>query len=332
MPPDRIEQARWTPQAAVGKAPTQSKEPNPADGFGAAGAKSRPDSVRGVRLTIGVLLVNTLLAVAKFVTGWVGNSYALIADAVESWADVFGSLVVLGGLRIAARPADQDHPYGYGKAEPLAALFVAMLLFLTGCGIAAASVREIITPHHAPAPYTLFVLLAVVAIKETLHRVMRKEAESIGSSAITVGSSPSLVSSGMNFSAAAAVGIGVALVGGEGYERADDYAALLAAGVIVFNAVRLTRSPLAELMDAEPTDLVQRVRMIAQAVPNVSAVEKILARKCGLRYRVDMHVEVSPQMSVARAHEIAHDVKDAVRTQLPQVEDVLIHIEPARGA
>ncbi len=290
-------------------------------------SERRTANGRGIRLTIGVLLVNTLLAVVKFVAGWVGNSYALIADAVESWADIFGSLAVLGGLHIAARPADRNHTYGHGKAEPLAALFVAILLFLAGVSITIAALREIITPHHVvPAAFTLWVLLGVVAIKETLHRVMRGTAKSLNSTAILMDAWHQR--SDAITSAAAAVGISVALVGGPRYAVADDYAALLAAGVILLNAVRLSRLPLHELMDAQPPDLIERVRAIAEAVPEVAGVEKILARKSGLRYWVDMHVEVDPQMSVSRAHDIAHDVKDAIRTRLPQVEEVLIHIEP----
>jgi cation diffusion facilitator family transporter len=268
--------------------------------------------------------------VIKLTAGIVGHSYALVADAVESFADVFGSVVVWGGLRIAAKPADREHPYGHGKAEPLAALFVAMLILAAGAGIAVQAVRELLSPHHAPAPFTLVVLLGVVVVKEVLHRVMKRAGGEIGSTAVLADSwhhrSDAITS------AAAAVGIAIALFGGPGYEVADDWAALFASGVIVYNATRLMRAPLGELMDEQPPDLIRRVREVAAGVEGVAGVEKVFARKSGLSYWVDMHLEVDPEVSVRRAHAIAHVVKDAVRQRVPQVADVLIHVEPVGEA
>jgi len=242
-------------------------------------------------------------------------------------ADIFGSIVVWGGIRIAQQPPDANHPYGHGKAEALAALVVTMMLMGAAVGISIAAVREIVMPHHAPAAYTLWVLLGVVAVKETLYRIGRRTAKRSGSSAVLADAwhhrSDAITS------LAAGVGISIALLGGEGYEPADDWAALVASAVILVNAARLMRPPLRELMDAEPTEVTERARAIASAVQGVVDVEKVLARKSGTRHWVDMHVEVDPTMSVHDAHELAHTVKDAVRAAMPSVEDVLIHIEPA---
>jgi cation diffusion facilitator family transporter len=283
----------------------------------------------GMRIAVLAVAVNAVLGGIKFVAGVWGHSHALVADAIESWTDIFGSVVVWSGLRIAARPADENHPYGHGKAEPLAALVVAGVLIAAGIGIAITSVREIARPHVAPEPYTLGVLIGVVIVKEVLHRVMIRTGASVESGAITMDAwhqrSDALTS------AAAAIGIVVALVGGPGYEAADDWAALVAAGVIIYNGQRLIRIPLGELMDVVPTALIGEVRAVAVQVPGVAAVEKIQARKSGLSYWVDMHVEVERTMTVERAHGISHDVKDAVRARLPQVADVLIHIEPERN-
>lgn len=281
---------------------------------------------RGIRLAVAGMVVNILFAVAKLTAGVVGHSYALVADAVESFADVFGSIVVWGGLHIAAKPADHEHPYGHGKAEPLAGLFVAILILAAGAGVAFQAVRELLTPHHAPAPFTLGVLIAVVVAKETLHRILKRAGGEMGSSAVLADSwhhrSDAITS------AAAAVGIAVAVWGGPDYAAADDWAALFASGVIILSGLRLARTPLSELMDEQPTDLIRRVRETAAEVPGVADVEKVFARKSGLAYWVDMHLEVDPEMSVREAHAIAHEVKDAVRERVPQVADVLIHVEP----
>jgi len=280
----------------------------------------------GARTTLLGLMVNSGLALIKLLAGLLGHSYALVADAIESMADIFGSLVVWHGLRVASRPADAGHPYGHGRAEPLAALVVSMMLFGAAIGIAIEAVREILRPHHAPAAFTLWVLLGVVTVKELLFRFVGRVGRALGSGAVTADAwhhrSDAITS------AAAAIGISIALIGGEGYEPADDWAALLASGVIFANAWRLMRVPLHELMDAEPVYIIERVRKVALQVPGVRDVEKIFARKIGLRYRVDLHVEVDPDMSVRQAHELSHGVKDTICGAMPEVEDVLIHIEP----
>lgn len=282
------------------------------------------------RRIVAVGFVSSLaLSLAKLLAGWLGHSYALIADAVESFADVFASFVVWHGLRIAARPADADHPYGHGKAEALAAIFVALFIGLAGIGIAIEAIRLILTPHHTPAAWTLWVLIGVVVLKETLFRVVHRAAQETGSNAVSADAwhhrSDAITS------LAAAVGISVALLGGPGWERADGFAALFASGIIVVNGFRLALPPLHELMDAEPPELIAAVRAAATTVAGVVIVEKVLARKSGGRYWVDMHIEVNAEMPVREAHALAHRVKDAIMAALPAVQDVLIHVEPAHG-
>src|SRR5512143_2982060 len=193
----------------------------------------------GIQSTLVGVLANVLLAAVKAIAGILGNSYALIADAIESASDVGSSLVVLGGIKIASLPADGDHPYGHGKAEPLAAMVVAVALCTAAVGIAIQSVREIITPHHAPAAFTLVVLVLVVVTKETMFRFVARRGREVQSTAMRTDAwhhrSDAITS------AAAFVGISVALMGGKGYESADDYAALFASAIIGFNGFRLLR-------------------------------------------------------------------------------------------
>ncbi len=236
------------------------------------------------------MAANILLAAIKGIAGVVGNSYALVADAIESATDVASSLIVLGGLKISSLPPDEDHPYGHGKAEPLAAVAVSLTLTAAAVGIAIESVREILTPHHAPEPFTLIVLVLVVVTKETLFRRVFRVSEAIGSTAVRSDAwhhrSDALTSS------AAFVGIVVSLVGGPGYESADDWAALAASGVIVFNALRILRPAIDEVMDASPPPSVEEA------------------------------------ISVTDGHEIARAVKRSIIRAHPSVAEVLVHIEP----
>lgn len=271
--------------------------------------------------------MNTVLALGKLFTGVVGNSYALIADAVESLLDIAGSAVIWAGLKYGNKPPDAEHPYGHGRAESLAALAVAALVFVAGVGIAVEAIREIITPHHGPAWYTLVVLVGVVAIKEGLFRVARRAARRSGSSAIAADAwhhRSDAITSALAF-----IGISIALIGGPGYEQADDWAAVAASGVIIINAVFIARIPLLELLDTQPAELVRQAAESAAAVEGVKNVEKTRARKSGTFYWLDMHIRVDPAMSVRDAHALSHLVKDSVRARLPAVRDVLIHVEPA---
>jgi cation diffusion facilitator family transporter len=281
----------------------------------------------GIRSTLVGVLANFLLAAVKAIAGVLGNSYALVADAIESASDVVSSLIVLGGIKIASLPADGDHPYGHGKAEPLAAMLVATALLTAAVAIAIQSVREIITPHHAPAPFTLAVLVLVVLTKETLFRFVNRQGTKIGSTAVRTDAwhhrSDAITS------AAAFVGISVALIGGKGYESADDYAAVFAAVIIAFNAMRLLKPAVQEVMDAAPPPEVEKdVRAVAAAVPGVHALDKCYVRKMGLEFYVDLHVIVEGSKSVLEGHEIGHNVKDAIMRANPGVADVLVHIEP----
>lgn len=268
-----------------------------------------------------------VLAVAKLLAGIFGGSYALIADAIESMADTVSSIIVWRGVVIAEKPADEEHPYGHGKAEAIAAAAVSVMLLGAALLICVQAAKGITAPHHAPAAYTLFVLLGVVFIKEGLFRFTGRVADEIESSAVKADAwhhrSDAITS------AAAALGISIALVGGEGYEAADDWAAIFAAVIIGINGLRLLRPALDELMDAAPKeDIAGLARTIALQVNGVRGVEKCFARKMGHEYWLDMHVEVDGELTVAVAHELSHTVKDAIRARLPRVHDVTIHIEP----
>ncbi|MFQ5591779.1 MAG: cation diffusion facilitator family transporter [Phycisphaerae bacterium] len=282
---------------------------------------------QGLRTSTISMALNGGLGLVKLVTGIVGQSYALIADAIESLGDIFSSVIVCGGIVIASRPADEDHPYGHGKAEPLAALAVATMLIGAATAISIQAVHEIVQPHGVPAGYTLPVLLAVVTVKELMYRYEVRIARHIDSVAVAVDAwhhrSDALTST------AAAIGITIALVGGEPWAMADDWAALAACLVIFVNGVRFARTAIAELMDTAPrTAFIDNVHEAASVVKGARFVEKVLVRKMGPSLYVDLHLEVDPSMSVHDAHGIAHAVKDSILRSQPEVADVLVHIEP----
>jgi cation diffusion facilitator family transporter len=282
----------------------------------------------GARIALFGMIVNLIFAAAKILGGLIGNAYVLIADGIESALDIAGSLVIWGGLKFAARPPDETHPYGHGKAEPVAAVIVAFGVVAAALGLAIESIREIRTPHHGPAPFTLGILIVVIAVKETLFRYVNRIGRNVKSTAVQTDAwhhrSDALTS------AAAFIGISVALIGGKGWESADDWAALFACGVIAANGVRLLQPALFEIMDAAPRgEVVDRVRHAAAAVPGVIEVEKSFVRKMGLSFYVDLHVRVNERITVREGHDIAHEVKRAIQEADTRIADVLVHIEPA---
>jgi cation diffusion facilitator family transporter len=284
---------------------------------------------RGVSSVLIGLSSNVILAAIKILTGIFGNSYALLADGIESIMDIFSSVVVLGGIKISSLPADENHPYGHGKAESLAAMTVSLLLLMVGIGIGIKSVFEIMRPHHTPAGFTLIVLIGVIVIKEILFRFIFAVGESVNS--LSIKTEAWHHRSDAITSVAAFIGISIAVIGGKGYESADDWAALVASGIIAFNGINMLTQAAKEIMDYAPNpETEESIRDIAGRVAGVMAIEKCRVRKSGLNLFVDIHVEVNGDMQVYKAHAIAHEVKDALITSSLGIADVLVHIEPAK--
>jgi len=284
---------------------------------------------RSIRWAQTGLLINAVLVLVKLFAGIIGHANALVADAVESSADIFSSMIVWMGLSIAARPADEDHPYGHGKAEPLAAVVVSLMLLGAAVGISILAIREIRTPHHLPAPFTLFVAAGVIIIKELLYRRVVRVGRDVGSTAVTADAwhhRADAISS-----LAAFIGISIALLGGRGWEAADDWAALVAALIVAVNGVRTLRPAISGLMDEAPDRTVkERVLEAACAVDGVRNVENLKVRRSGLGFYVDLHVQADPAISLEDAHEIAATVKYAIVAAIPSVAGVLVHMEPYR--
>lgn len=275
------------------------------------------------------LIGNILLATVKFVTGILGNSYALIADAIESTTDIFASLLVLVGIKYSAKPADENHPYGHGRAEALFTFIVVGFLIVAATVISFQSIINIQTPHESPESYTLIVLFVIILIKETLYRITSKKSRETNSSILSAEAwhhrSDAITS------LFALVGISVAILFGDGYEIADDIAALIASAFIFYNAFRIFRPALGEIMDEHThQELENQIRISSKEVQGVVDTEKCHIRKVGTKYLVDLHLIMDGEISVSEGHKISHDLKDHLMEVLPNIGNVLVHIEPAR--
>ena len=288
---------------------------------------SNNNSEVAVNASIFSIISNLGLTIIKFLGGYFGNSYALIADAIESSVDVVSSIFVFFGIKYSSRPADENHPYGHGKAEALITFVVVFSLIGAACIIAYESIHNIITPHESPKGFTLIILTGIIIFKEASFQYVMKKSRETNSSALKADAwhhRSDAITSLMAF-----IGISIALVMGNGWEIADDVAALLASGIIVYNAYKILRPALGEIMDE---DLYEEendeIRKLAQKVEGVLAVERCIVRKSGMLYFVDMHAVVKGNLTVAEGHAISHLIKDRVRELKPEVADVLVHIEP----
>lgn len=270
-----------------------------------------------------------LLVLIKGTAGVLGNSYALIADAIESSADVFSSVMVLIGLKYSVRPADKNHPYGHGRFETLTTFAVIGFLVVSATIIAYESILNINTPHEAPKIFTLYVLGGIILFKELSYRYVIHKSKQTHSSSLKADAwhhRSDAITSVMAF-----IGISIAVFFGDGFEAADDWAALIASGIIIYNAYRIFRPLLSEISDEQLyDDLIKHIREISRTVEGVVDTEKCHVRKMGMTYYVDLHMIVDGNMSVIEGHRIAHDLKDEIQRKIPQVADVLVHTEPDR--
>ncbi|MFT4170041.1 MAG: cation diffusion facilitator family transporter [Dysgonomonas sp.] len=281
-----------------------------------------------VRATQISIVGNTALAIIKWLAGYFGNSYALIADAIESTADIFSSIFVLLGIKYANKPADKNHPYGHGRIEPLVTFVVVGFLIVSATVIAYESVDNIRTPHEAPKAFTLYILGAIIIWKEISYHLVMRKAKLTKSTALQADAwhhrSDAITS------VAAFIGISIALIMGDGYESADDWAALLAAFIILYNSYRILKPALGEIMDKDMYgDMEQDVCKFARTIDGVLNTDKCHVRKTGMTYYIDLHIIVDKNITVKQGHDIAHNLKDKIKEHMPEIADILIHVEPS---
>ncbi|MNF30458.1 Ferrous-iron efflux pump FieF [compost metagenome] len=280
-----------------------------------------------IKATYFSIAGNTSLAIIKGLAGFFGNSYALIADAIESTTDILSSCLVLFGIKYSNKPADDNHPYGHGRAEPLITFLVVGFLITSATIIAYESILNIGTPHDLPKSWTLLVLGSIIIWKEYSFRVVMRRSKETNSSALKADAwhhrSDAITS------VAAFIGITIALVLGKGYESADDWAALFASGFILYNSYLIFRPALGEIMDEHLNDdLIEEIRRVSHEVEGIIDTEKCFIRKSGMKYHVDLHARVDANITVKEGHDLAHLLKDTLRSEIPELGHVLIHVEP----
>ncbi len=273
------------------------------------------------------IISSAILASIKWTAGFFGNSYALIADAIESTTDIVSSILVLFGIKYSGKPADKNHPYGHGRIEPLVTFLVVGFLIVSAIIISIHAIRNIQTPHQLPKFYTLFILAGIITWKEISYRLVIKKSKETKSTSLKADAwhhrSDAITS------VAAFIGITIALILGPGYESADDWAALFAALFILYNCYLIFRPALGEIMDEHTHDeIVLQIREISKKVEGVIDTEKCLVRKTGMKFYIDLHITVNSELSVRDGHRISHKLKRTLLNEIPELSDVLIHIEP----
>ncbi|GLU45335.1 cation diffusion facilitator family transporter [Allomuricauda sp. NBRC 101325] len=280
-----------------------------------------------IKTTYFSLLGNIALALIKGLAGIFGNSYALIADAIESTTDIFSSFLVLLGFKYAEKPPDDNHPYGHGKIEPLITFIVVAFLVTSATIIAYESIQHIQTPHKVPESWTLYILGGIILWKEISFQIVIRKSKQTNSTSLKADAwhhRSDAITSIMAF-----IGISIALIFGDGYETADDWAALFASAFILYNSFLIFRPALGEIMDEHQyDDLIDEIRIKALEVEGVLGTEKCFIRKSGMQFHVDLHAIVDGNISVEKGHWIAHELKDYLRNEIPNLGHVLIHIEP----
>src|SRR5690606_12103780 len=276
------------------------------------------DSKKAIQTSVFSIVGNILLAGIKFMAGVLGNSYALIADAIESTADVLSSILVLIGLKYSTKPADENHPYGHGRFEVVSTFAVIGFLVISATVIAYESIINIKTPHQVPETFTLYVLGGIILFKELSYQYVIRKSKETNSSSLKADAwhhRSDAITSVMAF-----IGIAVAIFLGDGFEAADDWAAHIASGIIIYNAYKIFRPILSEISDEQLyDDLIAQIREISLTVEGVIDTEKCHVRKMGMTYYVDLHMIVDGNISVIEGHKIAHDLKDEIQRIIPQV-------------
>jgi cation diffusion facilitator family transporter len=282
-----------------------------------------------IRTVFFSIVSNTILAIIKYLSGTYGHSYALIADSMESLIDIVSSSLLLIAMRYASKKPNREYPYGYGKAESLMTIVSIFFIFMCGVTIFMQGLQNIFTHHQSPEPFTLYVLGIIIAWKEGCFQYVYYRANKIQSTALRAEAWHHR--SDAFTSIAAFIGIAIAIWMGPGYEHADDWAALVAACAIFYNVYTLISPAFHEILDGNMyQDVIDNLCQIALSVEGVLKTEKCYIRKSGMTYHAELHIQVSPELTVFEGHNIAHAVKRKALEELPQLKTLVTHIEPVQ--
>jgi cation diffusion facilitator family transporter len=281
----------------------------------------------GQRMAMFSMVVSAMLATAKIVVGLHANSTAVVSDGLESTGDVLASGLVLLGLVLAAKPADDAHPYGHGRMETLSALAVGILLIASGTLISFRSLQRIWEVQDAPAFYAIWPLIVSIAVKVGMGFTKWRMGRKIRSSAMRADAMNDMLD--VLSGSTALLGLGLTLFDPKKFVAADHFGGAAVGVIVIFAGIRVVRETALQLIDTMPDEAsMERIREVGLSVPGAKGIEKCFARKTGLQWHVDLHLEVDPSLSVYESHEIATEVRIKIKETLKWVADVLVHVEP----
>lgn len=276
------------------------------------------------------IVASGLLSIANVALGWRAGSTSVVAAGLEFAGDVLASAIVLAGIRLAAKPPDSNHPYGHGRIETLAGLMVGMILATGGAAICYRSVQKITEVHPPPAIFGAWPLGAAIVVKTVLSIAKFRTGRRIGSASLVADAWNDAVD--ILSAATALAALLVTISDPARFLAADHYGGFVVGLVVIFTGLRVIRDTTFDLIDTMPSAaLLDRMRGVAAAVPGVWGVEKLFARKTGLQYHADLHLEVDPAMTVQASHDVATAVRIRIREEMPEVADVLVHVEPGKA-
>lgn len=286
------------------------------------------DARTGRRVALAGIVVSALLATMNIVVGIATGSTSVVATGVEFAGDVLASSVVLLGMIVAVKPADENHPYGHGRIETLAAFIVGIILVAGGGGICWNSLQAVGETHPPPSSAAIAVLVVAIALRGVMSGVKFRVGRRIQSASLIADAWNDTVD--ILAATAALTAVALAMYDSARFLAADHYGGFAVGLIVILTGLRVLGDASLELMDTMPSrEMIERVRAAALQVPGVLGVEKSYARKTGFRYHVDLHIQVDPDLTVATSHVISGRVRARVRDQLGWVADVLVHVEPA---
>ncbi|MDR1874900.1 MAG: cation diffusion facilitator family transporter [Synergistaceae bacterium] len=289
---------------------------------------------RAVAVVVVGLGVNVLLVIGKYAAGVLGNSGAMIADATHSLSDLLTDFAVMLGLRYTSKPADEEHAYGHGRVETLAAAFCGLVLLTVGLGVffdGFGSIFQVVRGEPLPAPGKIALWAALFSIfsKEVLYRYTRAEGQRLNSSSLIANAwhhrSDAFSSLG------ALLGIGGSVLGGEGWTVLDPVAAVVVSFFILYAAVAIFWNSIREVLDTSlAPSQVELIRATALDFPEICDIHKIRTRRIGFYVALEAHIVLDGGMSLDKAHDIATALEKKLQTPLGSGALITLHTEPAK--
>lgn len=284
------------------------------------------------KVTIIGGIINVVLLLFKFVAGFLGNSAAMMADAVHSLSDFVTDAIVIIFIRISGKPQDKSHDYGHGKYETLALTIIGMMLLAVAMAIVYGGLTKIISwakgePLEAPGMLALWAALLSIVLKEGIYRYSMVKAHQLNSQAVEANAwhhrSDALSSVGT------AVGIGGAIFLGQRWTVLDPLASVIVGLFIVKVALDLFRNGIGDLMEQSLPDAIEEeILQLVASLPDVVEPHELRTRRIGNHYAIELHILMDGDITLREAHDKASEVEELLRNHYGAETHVAVHVEP----